>query len=278
MKVSQAKRSRWIYASLIVMLLALLSFSILPLISSIVQESQSRSPTTPLAALGTTQDQQAKLEAEALGYQLVLEREPDNQNALQGLLEVKLKQGDLKGAIAPLERLAQINPQQPDYSMLLAQAKQQVQDYDGAMSAYRTLLALHPNEIRALKGMSDLLLAQNRPLEAIRLIQDNLVKAVRAKSSGAEALDVTSVQLLLGEIYLGQKRYSDAIATYDQAIQDNPQDFRPVLAKALVLQKQDKATEAEPLFKEAITLAPVQYKDQIKGLATQVISGQKETD
>lgn len=260
------------------MLLALLSFSILPLISSIVQESQSRSPTTPLAALGTTQDQQAKLEAEALGYQLVLEREPDNQNALQGLLEVKLKQGDLKGAIAPLERLAQINPQQPDYSMLLAQAKQQVQDYDGAMSAYRTLLALHPNEIRALKGMSDLLLAQNRPLEAIRLIQDNLVKAVRAKSSGAEALDVTSVQLLLGEIYLGQKRYSDAIATYDQAIQDNPQDFRPVLAKALVLQKQDKATEAEPLFKEAITLAPVQYKDQIKGLATQVISGQKETD
>ncbi len=264
MKVSQPKRSRWVYISLVVMLLALLAFSLLPLVSSIIESRQPRSGTASLSA-GISQAEMSKLASAALGYQMVLEREPENQNALRGLLQVKLQQGDLEGAIAPLERLAQLNPQDGDYLILLAQAKQQVKDYTGAALAYRPLLDSDPSNMRALKGMVDLLLLQNRSQDAIAMVQNSFAKAVEAKSQQEE---LTSLQLILAEIYGEQKRFEDAIAVYDQTMKTNPEDFRPFLAKALVLEEQGKGAEAKSLFKQATSLAPIQYKEQIKVLAS----------
>ena len=107
MKASLSNR-RWLSIGLILMLFALLSFSIMPLLTSILQ-SQHSSGQSHLSAV-----KQEELASQALGYQMVLEREPDNQAALRGLLDTRLQQGDLKQAIEPLEKLAQLNPQQSD--------------------------------------------------------------------------------------------------------------------------------------------------------------------
>lgn len=261
MKVSQSKRSRWLSVGVILMLLALISFSMLPLVTSLIQSGKQASIS------GISQNQLNLLEREALGYQIALEREPDNQNALRGLLEIRLRQGNLQAALNPLEKLAQLNPEQLDYSLLLAQARQQVNDYEGASQTYRIILAAHPGEIRALKGWVDLLLGQNRPQEAISLVQTALNRISQTNLTPANLSEVgnlTSVQLLLGEIYVQQKRYDEAIALYDQTIETDKQDFRPLIAKALVLQEQGKETQAQPLFQTAISLAPVEYKDLIK--------------
>ncbi|MGK7878445.1 MAG: tetratricopeptide repeat protein [Xenococcaceae cyanobacterium] len=268
MKESQQKRSRWLYVVLVLMLVALIGFSLLPILSSITQANQSRTRTASAPTSDIPLEKQAQLETEAKGYELVLEREPDNETALQGLLEARLKQGNIKGAINPLERLAKLHPQQTDYTILLAQAKQQLSDFEGAAAAYRTILVDHPGDIMALQGMVNLLLQQNRPEAAIGLLQDTLKNAPEANSEQSDSVDVTSVQLLLGQIYVSQKRYGEAIAVYDQAFETDKQDFRPVLAKALVLQEQGKDAEAKPLFDTAISLAPARYKDQIKEMAT----------
>ncbi|MGK7941729.1 MAG: tetratricopeptide repeat protein [Crocosphaera sp.] len=265
MKVSKTKHRRWIYAALILMLLALLSFSILPILSSIVQASQSNqvSVVTP---------ETTRLENEALGYQLVLEREPDNENALLGLLETRLRQGDLEAAIAPLKRLAQLNPQQTDYGILLAQSQQQLKNYKGAIKTYQEIIAANPGEMRALKGMVDLFMQQNRSQDAISLVQNTLNQAIKEQSneSGSESVfNLTSLQLLLGEIYSEQKRYEDALIIYNQAIKGDKNDFRPILAKAILFREQGKEKEAQTLFKEAILKAPVQYKEQLKDISLQ---------
>ena len=57
---------------------------------------------------------------------MVLKREPDNQVALRGLVEVRLEMKNAQGAIAPLQKLVQLNPGEQEYKMLLAQVKQQV--------------------------------------------------------------------------------------------------------------------------------------------------------
>jgi len=263
MKVSQQKRSRWVYVSLILMLLALISFSILPLVSSIAQENQASHQKSLNSQTAMAQAQKA-LETKALGYQLVLEREPDNQNALQKLLEVRLQQNDIKGAIEPLEKLAQLNPQQSDYTILLAQAKQQTGDYEGAIAAYRSILASQPRDIQALKGITDLFIAQSRGEEAVSLVQKTIAETAKDKSASTQT---TSLQLLLGEVYIEQERYPEALTIYEQAIKSDANDFRPLLAKALILQKQGNATEAKPIFEAAVSLAPVQFKDQIKKMS-----------
>ncbi|MEA5536992.1 tetratricopeptide repeat protein [Crocosphaera sp. XPORK-15E] len=270
MKISKTKHRRWIYIALVLMLLALISFSILPLVSSIVQARQPQGENLSLAAT-----ESAKLENEALGYQLVLEREPDNDNALRGLLEARLRQGDLAAALIPLERLAQLNPQQPEYGLLLAQGKQRLQDYEGATATYREILAANPGEIAALKGMVDVLIAQNRSQQAINLVQNTLNEALKdgSKESQSEShFNLTSLQLLLGEIYTQQQRYDDALTIYDQAIKGDTDDFRPLLAKAIMLRQQGKETEAQTIFTDVILKAPVQYKEQLKDIA---LEGQK---
>lgn len=266
MKTSEPNRSRWLYVALILMLLALIAFSMVPLINGIVQANQSTTRATTVVSTEINPDPKARLEAEALGYQLVLERDPTSQTALRGLLEVRLKQGNLQDAIEPLEKLAQLNIKEPDYTILLAQAKQQLKDYEGAQNAYRTLLASHPGEIRAVKGMVDLFVAQNRSADAIGFVQDILKDSALNTTQG---VDKTAIALLLGQIYVEQKNYGDAIAIYDQAFSFNQKDFRPVLAKALILQEQGKEEQAKPSFDLAISLAPREYKEQIKAIAAQ---------
>lgn len=258
MKESQTKRNRWLYIVIVLAILALLGFSLLPVLSSATGRYQSQTTTQETPA-------QVELATQAKGYELVLQREPENQTALQGLLESKLKLGDITGALAPLEKLADLNPNQPDYRILLAQAQEQVGEDESAADNYRTVLASHPANMNAIVGMVNLLLKQDRPQAAISLVEDTLSSQVHSEES--DTGKITGLQLLLGQIYASQKRYPEAIAVYDQGIESNPQDFRPLLAKAMILVEQGKEEEAKPLFNKALELAPPQYKDQIQQMA-----------
>ena len=259
----QKKRSRWLYLMLGIMLLALIGFSGLPLFSSIISENQIIPQPYSATISQLSPEQEVKLEAEAKGYQKVLEREPNNSTALKGLLEIRLQQKDIEGAIQPLERLAKLNSEQTEYTILLAQAKQQIEDFEGAAAAYRSILAVHPENMQALSGITNLFLNQNLPERAISLLQDTIAQAQKSK---LETNAVTSAQLLLGEVYAEQERYPEAIAVYEQAATANEQDFRPLLAKALVLHKQGQDGDAKPLLESAYSLAPSQFKDQINQL------------
>ncbi|MEG4119899.1 tetratricopeptide repeat protein [Microcoleus sp. N9_B4] len=269
------KRRGLITVVVVLSLIAFLGFSLVPILNSILQASQaqSRSTPTPTQTAQSGEKQSELLQAQARGYELVLQREPDNVTALRGLLQVRLELigqgvGDIKDAIAPLEKLASLNPETTEYGILLAQAKERTGDREGAAQAYRSILASRPGEIKALQGLVNLLLVQQRPEAAIGLLQDTLKAAPAANLAKPESVDVTSVQLILGQVYAVQKRYEEAIAIYDESAKANPKDFRPTLGKAIVLKEQGKTDEAKTLFDRATELAPPNYKDQINQLAS----------
>ena len=264
------KRSPWLKLILVLAVLAFVGFSMIPLIGGIFKNNQPTAGASPAATPTISSEQQAKLEAEAKGYELVVQREPNNTTALRGLVEARLRLGDIKGVISPLEQLAKLNPEQTDYVILLAQAKQQVGDREGAAQAYRDVLALQPGNMNALQGLVSLLVQQGRPEAAIGELQKKLKTAASINEFQPGTIDIVGVQVLLGQVYASQQRYTEAITVYDEAVKSNEQDWRPVLAKALILKQQGKTAEAEPLFTKATSLAPAQHKDQIKNLAGQV--------
>jgi len=266
--VSQ-KRRVWVIVVLVLAVLAFVGISTIPLLRSVIESnSQPSAVATPNAQSSLSTEQQEQFEEQAKGYELVLQREPENQTALRGLLEAKLRLGDIEGAIAPLETLAELNPDQPEFGVLLAQAREQTGDREGAAQAYRQILASQPGDINALKGLAALYIQQNRPEAAIGLLQETIKNASQQNQTQPGRVDVSSVKLLLGEVYLSQQRFTEALTIYDELIEENPQDFRPVLAKALILRQQGKTAEAKPLFTTAVSLAPQEYKDQVKQLAT----------
>lgn len=266
------KLRRWLIFGFL--LLGTISFvipTIMPFLGG-PPNQESSSARTP-ASIQTPAGKQEELQAQARGYQLVLQREPDNETALKGLLFtqlelVRLGVADVKTTIEPLEKLAKLKPENTEYSVLLAQARQQTGDREGAAKAYRSILESQPGDVKALQGLVSLLLAEGRPEAAIGLLQDTLESAPNLNQIKPNTVNVISVQLMLGQVYAEQERYADAINVYDNAIKANKEDFRPVLAKALVLQKQGKNQDAKSLFNSAANLAPAQYKDQIVKLAS----------
>jgi len=264
--VSEKRNNRWFI--IIVSGIAAIALIGVPLAASLSGLSQStpQAASSP-SATASPAESQKQLEETARGYQAVLQREPTNQTALRGLVDVRIQQRDIKGAIAPLEKLAELNPTEADYGILLAQAKQQNQDREGAAEAYRKILAAQPGNPKALNGLVALLLEQQRPEAAVGVLQDALKTAEEANKIKPDSVDVTAVQMLLGQVYATQSRFDEAIAIFDKAMERDRQDYRPIVGKALVLQDQGKDAEAKPLFVSAEALAPAQFKDRIKQLA-----------
>ncbi len=273
--------NRWIVK--VVLLLAVLAFvggSIVPLIAAFNDtQRQTQNTTSAKVSSSPASDPKSKAEDEVRGYERVLQREPENPTALKGLLQARLQllsqkgkgeiqPADIQAVIEPLEKLVKLNPEQTKYAVLLAQAKQQIGDKEGAAQAYRAVLATKPGDIEALQGMVALLLSQKRPEAAIGLLQDTLTTSTQANKTQPGSVDAIAVQVLLGNVYASQKGYSQAFSVYDLAIKSDPKDFRPVFAKALLLKEQGKIDEAKPLFASATALAPPQYKDQINQQAT----------
>lgn len=262
------KSNRWVLnVILILATVALLGVSMIPPILGLFQQ---QTPPKTAASPSPTQSaspNQVTLADQARGYEAILKEEPNNQTALRGLFDARLRQGDVKGSLEPLEKLAQLNPNEADYMVLLGQGKAYVGDREGAAQAYRTVLTTKPGNLNALQGLVSLLVDEKRPEAAIVLLQDTLKDAPKTNQAAPGSVDVTAVQVLLGKVYANQKRYDDAIATFDQAIKTNKQDFQPVLYKALALKEQGKDAEAKPLFETALSLAPPQAKDQIKQMA-----------
>ncbi len=82
----------------------------------------------PVASENPAQSQSAQFKAEEKGFLAVLKREPNNQTALRGLVEIRMRTGDAPGTKAALEQLVKLNPTNTQYKEFLTALNKQVTD------------------------------------------------------------------------------------------------------------------------------------------------------
>ncbi|MEO1466999.1 MAG: cellulose synthase subunit BcsC, partial [Cyanobacteria bacterium J06633_1] len=116
------------------------------------------------------------------------------------------------------------------------------------------------------------------PERAIALLKKTIRLAEKADSPQNISINREAVELLLGELYTNQERYGEAIALYDELAELDQTDFRPILAKALVLEKKGDLSEAQPVLQKAYVAAPEEYKDQIGNEMERLVQGIKAAE
>ncbi len=83
-----------------------------------------------------------------------LERHPEDLKALEGLMYVRLRKGDVKGALKILEKLLELRPAHLPWQLIRAQSLDFVGDLDEARQAFQAILEKNPLSARALQVSS----------------------------------------------------------------------------------------------------------------------------
>ena len=117
-RVNKGDRIKQIFA--LVSMVGFAGSAIFGIVSLFSSGLSSQHQQKPVAAAVS---QESLLAAQERGYITVLQREPQNQTALEGLANVRLEMNNKLGAIEPLEKLVKLNPDRADYKVLLGQAK-----------------------------------------------------------------------------------------------------------------------------------------------------------
>ncbi|MDX1977473.1 MAG: hypothetical protein SFT94_07345 [Pseudanabaenaceae cyanobacterium bins.68] len=268
-----AKRTarQWIInVVLVVTTASLLGASLIPLVGQIFS-SNSSPASSPIAEAEKPEAERVKIQMQ--GYEDILKTEPDNQFALQQLTNLHLRLaelGDLTSlpkVVAPLDRLAALNPKELGYRLQLGRVKAYLKDKEGAIAEYNKILSLAPGNIDALKSLVSIQLADQKPEAALGILDNAIAQADNANKVQPNSVDKPALTLLKADLYLANQQFSSATQIYDQVAAQNPADFRPVLGKALVARAEGKITQAQELFAAAAKIAPAEVRDQVNRLA-----------
>ncbi|WP_138497890.1 tetratricopeptide repeat protein [Nostoc sp. PA-18-2419] len=92
------------------------AFAAIPAIQQAIESPKSASASVSA---------ESALQHQVRGYELVLQREPENQLALEKLSLLRLQLKDAKGAMELLEKLVKLHPEREDYKVVLEQIKKQ---------------------------------------------------------------------------------------------------------------------------------------------------------
>ena len=110
-----------------------------------------KQPSTTVAPTPTVSSS-AKNDQQIEKYQKVLEKNPNNMDALVALANLYLEQGQLEKAIPVLEKIAGLQPSNLDWQFNLAKLYELSEQTDKAEKLYDQMLAKNPKQFKALVG------------------------------------------------------------------------------------------------------------------------------
>jgi predicted O-linked N-acetylglucosamine transferase (SPINDLY family) len=218
-------------------------------------ESESETERAIEQALWTAlEHHQAGRLAEAEGlYRQVLDRCPDQADALHLLGVLAGQTGQTEASIALIGRAIALNPGAAAYHGNLAETYRRSGHWERAIESYRRVVELNPGDAQAHQNLGITL----NDLGDARWRQGRLDEAM-ACFSQAVALHpgLAEAQNNLGSALQHQGRLAEAIAAYDRAVALRP-DFAPFHTNlGLALYAGGRLEEAVAAYGRAIALEP----------------------
>lgn len=188
----------------------------------------------------------------------VLEKDPDNIDALLNLGIYYGERGDTNKAIDYYQRILSISPDHADAYYNIGVLFQDVGRHEEAVEAFRTAQRSRPRNLDIYFLAANSLDALGRTDEAIR----ELRKGIKAVGPDFEPAQLAAVHFGLGNAYIRKNELELAISEFRMAVMHSPKHSAAYHALGWALAKQGRFAEAELALTKASAHQP--ESDDIK--------------
>ncbi|KAL5983162.1 hypothetical protein ACLOJK_017244 [Asimina triloba] len=186
----------------------------------------------------------------------LLEKNPDAVDSLKSLLQQKIEAGEDSEALSILRRLVAAQPSQLDWKFLLGRLLNEMGEAAEARRVFEEILAVNPLSFEALFENA---LLMDRCGEGEAVIQ-RLEEALRIATLEEKEKEARDVRLIMAQIQFLQKRVEEALRSYQQLSEEDPQDFRPYFCQGVIYSLLDRNKEAREQFDKYHELSPKKFE------------------
>src|ERR1022692_462804 len=172
------------------------------------------------AALGATYEQRKDYKSAIDAYKHAIRLDRDNLDAIRGLAENLLNDGQIDAALDQYKVIADANPEDAQTYLRISEIYRRQGKYDQALDSLKKAEAMVPDALEVPYNIAVVYEAQGRYDEAVKLLQDLLKKTEKADSSYSQA-DRNNRGIFierLGMVYRDQENYPAAVEAFRRMI------------------------------------------------------------
>jgi tetratricopeptide (TPR) repeat protein len=172
------------------------------------------------AALGATYEQRKDYKSAIDAYKHAIRLDRDNLDAIRGLAENLLNDGQIDAALDQYRVIADANPEDAQTYLRMSEIYRRQGKYDQALDSLKKAEAMVPDALEVPYNIAVVYEAQARYDEAIKILQDLIKKTEKPDNSYSQA-DRNNRGIFierLGMVYRDQENYQAAVDTFRKMI------------------------------------------------------------
>lgn len=178
---------------------------------------------------------------------------PDDTDALHALMECKIRARKIEEAMAVLDRLIEVEPEEYEWPLLKANMHIYNDEHAQARNLFEEILKRDPLRVEAFHGLVMATSESNEPLRALLRRVEEALEACKKQNRDS---DVRDFKLLIAQIKVMEGNFSEALKAYQDLVKEEPRDFRPYLCQGIIYTLLRKKDEAEKQFDKFRRLVP----------------------
>jgi tetratricopeptide (TPR) repeat protein len=172
------------------------------------------------AALGATYEQRKDYKSAINAYKHAIQLDRDNLDAIRGLAENLLNDGQIDAALDQYKVIADANPEDAQTYLRISEIYRRQGKYDQALDSLKKAQAMVPDALEVPYNIAVVYQAEARYDEAEKILQDLLKKTEKPDSSYSQS-DRNNRGIFierLGMVYRDQENYQAAVDTFRKMI------------------------------------------------------------
>jgi len=168
------------------------------------------------SALGTTYEQRKDYKNAIEAYKKAIQLDRDNLDAIRGLAENLLNDGQMDAALDQYKVIVDANPEDAQTYLRIAEIYRKQEKYDLALESLKKAETMVPDSMEVPYNIALVYQAQGRSDEAAKILQDLLKKTEKPDNNYSQSDRSNRAVFIerLGRIYRDQSNYSAAVETF----------------------------------------------------------------